>query len=404
MNVLLSITHWGVGGAQTFAIRLAEGLLERGHRIFLHEVEPQTREATDGAGLLDRLPARAKRVAVPPRLLRLGASVDARLARLGVPWRARVALHAGYLRAVVHRERIDVVNSHLFDSDDLVVRALRDTEVPIVLSDHGDYRYVGARGHATRARVAAIFQRANAVAWPSSVSSQALARQARRSGLVEATIPYGIPRPRPAVPPEQVRRSLDIPGSAFVFGMTARGIPEKGWSEALQAFAEVRTRAARELHLVLVGSGEHLSALQAALDPALRRFVHFTGHASDPERWIESFDVALLPSHFAGESLPNAIIEALAHGKPVVATDIGGISEMIEIGHERAGILVDFDATGRADVRALTDAMLRYVTDPDLRAKHASLALEVAPRFDLSTCVTRYEEIFAAVVGRGSDH
>jgi glycosyltransferase involved in cell wall biosynthesis len=86
------------------------------------------------------------------------------------------------------------------------------------------------------------------------------------------------------------------------------------------------------------------------------------GFRADVKPYVADFDVAVVPSVYA-DPLPRAVIEAMALAKPVVAFDVGGVSEMLEGGS--TGALVRVGDTG-----ALAQEMLRYLRDPALRAAH----------------------------------
>ena len=95
---------------------------------------------------------------------------------------------------------------------------------------------------------------------------------------------------------------------------------------------EVLIRAAAKLpeicHVVIAGSGEELGALQAlATTLGIDHRVHFVGHVDQVETILPAFDVFCLPSH--NEGFPRSIIEAQAAGLPVVATDVGALSEAV---------------------------------------------------------------------------
>jgi glycosyltransferase involved in cell wall biosynthesis len=113
------------------------------------------------------------------------------------------------------------------------------------------------------------------------------------------------------------------------------------------------------------------------------------GHQQDTAAWIRGFDVGLLPSCLAEESLPLSVIEYLLCGKPVIATAVGGIPEMLG----DAGLLVSLASDGRADVGALAHVMERMM-DASVRAGLAGRVPQAASVFDLGRCVTAYEELF----------
>src|SRR5215470_11051434 len=139
-----------------------------------------------------------------------------------------------------------------------------------------------------------------------------------------------------------LRRALELPADAVVFGAHGRILRKKGIVELLEATRLVVDGAppalADRAHVVVVGDTpadfhpDHVAEcreLTAALGLAGR--VSFTGFRADVGAWVSGFDVAVVPSMCA-DSLPRAALEAMAAGKPVIAFDVGGIHEMVEDG------------------------------------------------------------------------
>lgn len=131
------------------------------------------------------------------------------------------------------------------------------------------------------------------------------------------------------------RRALDLPADAEVVTYVGRLVPEKGLRELLIAAGQLRASRPR-LQLVLVGEGPmhaELAALAAAGDLPVR----FAGTRPPAEvaRWMCASDLVTLPSYSEGH--PNVLVEALACGRPVVATPVGGIPEVVDAA---SGVLV----------------------------------------------------------------
>jgi glycosyltransferase involved in cell wall biosynthesis len=176
--------------------------------------------------------------------------------------------------------------------------------------------------------------------------------------------------------------------------MVARGIPEKGWEAAVQAFQALQTLVRHDVHLVLVGGSEYLDCLR---EQYATRGIHFVGRVPNPDFYIAGFDIGLLPSYFAGEALPLAVIEYLFYDKPVIATSVGGVHEILidAANGEAAGLLTPLDpATQRPDIPALVAAMQRYVADQVLYAAHQQNARQRQTYFSLANCVQQYEALF----------
>jgi len=143
------------------------------------------------------------------------------------------------------------------------------------------------------------------------------------------------------------------PGSQIV-GVVARLEPEKGHPTLLEAWPLV-LRTVPDAYLLIVGEGSRREALEAqARDLRIAHRVVFTGRRDDVPAVTAALDVAVLPSYREAQGL--SILEALALSRPVVASNVGGIPEMITNGVN--GLLVrahDVDALAAAISRLLRD-------------------------------------------------
>ena len=143
------------------------------------------------------------------------------------------------------------------------------------------------------------------------------------------------------------------PGSQVV-GVVARLEPEKGHPTLLEAWPQV-LRAVPDAYLLIVGEGSRREALEAPTrELRIAHRVVFTGRRDDVPSVTAALDVAVLPSYREAQGL--SILEALALSRPVVASNVGGIPEMITDGVN--GLLVpphDVEAPRRAIVRLLRD-------------------------------------------------
>jgi glycosyltransferase involved in cell wall biosynthesis len=134
------------------------------------------------------------------------------------------------------------------------------------------------------------------------------------------------------------RVGFGIPEGAIVIGSVGRFAPEKNFEILIQAIASLHTTG-RDVYLVLVGDGNEKSALQAAAGRhgILERIV-LPGVLKDVRPAFSAMDVFVLPSR-AVETFSNAALEAMAMARPVVLTNIGGASEMVE--HGKSGYLFE---------------------------------------------------------------
>lgn len=400
MKILISISDLSIGGAQIFAVRLANAL-SINHSIYIYNYELLQKHRE--SALLQKLPPNAKVIYMPPLFSWLSMKLDKILCKIKlkpVAFNYVKKLHFKILTLFVYR--IDIINTHLYHSDSFVVSALKNSKIPVVTSDHGDYRFVIERGISTLNEIKDIVNRVNGIIYPSHSNTQFICRYMDLYKALEKTIYYGFLDEKSNGYTESARKKLGISEKAFVFGMVARGVSEKGWAEAIQAIDYVRSLSTKEVHLILVGESDYLSSLKNFLKPELNSFVHFVGHSSEPNYWIESFDVAVLPTYFSGESLPNSIIEYLSLAKPVIATEVGGIPEMLNHNGKIAGFIIHLTQDGKADITSMADAMLSYVNQPDLLEKHSHIAKEASEKFQMQTCLEAYESFFQQILKKAS--
>lgn len=133
------------------------------------------------------------------------------------------------------------------------------------------------------------------------------------------------------------KESLGIPPANFVFGVVGRLEKVKGMDVLLQAFALLRTKVSG-VSLLIVGTGSKAEELQSlAKELGIAGDVVFTGYREDVMRLMELMDVFTLASRWEG--LPMVIMEAMSLGLPVIATDVGGVGEVVL--HGKTGLLVE---------------------------------------------------------------
>jgi glycosyltransferase involved in cell wall biosynthesis len=158
----------------------------------------------------------------------------------------------------------------------------------------------------------------------------------------------------------ELRRTLRIPTGSQVLLTVGRLSREKGQSDLIQALSLLRkTNGAGELRLVIVGDGPEKQRLKEAAERyGVAESVCFVGHQLDVTSYYSMADVLVLPSHSEGS--PNVLLEAMAAGLPIIATDVGGIPEIVT--NEREGLLVEKNnpvALARAITRVLRNENLR---------------------------------------------
>lgn len=213
--------------------------------------------------------------------------------------------------------------------------------------------------------------------------SDYVARRLRSGGRPVVIIPNAVDldvyRPLPsdaATPPRQ-----------FVIGCMGRLVPGKGFGDVLVAAREVLRKGAR---LRVAGDGPERPSLEKrSRELGLTQSVEFLGWVADAAAFWATCDVAVVPSHQSIESFGLTAVEAMASGRPVVATRNGGLPEVVA--HNATGFLVEPGSTD-----AMAEALRRYFHDRNLLRVHGEAARVRCERsFDIARCAESYLALFS---------
>jgi len=224
----------------------------------------------------------------------------------------------------------------------------------------------------------------------------ALANEGVREHQV-SYIPNGveIPAEPSADRSHQVRGELGIAASTLVIGTVGRLYAQKGVTHLLQAFTKV-VHGLDDSILLIVGEGPLLKHLKGeSRDLGIDANVRFLGERSDVPELLNAFDVYVQSSLFEG--MPNAVMEALAAALPVVATEVDGISELIDDG--RNGRLIP-----PGDSEALADAII-YARENESEARRmgAAARLRMKAEFSVDKMVTGFDRLFRGLIDASAD-
>ena len=185
------------------------------------------------------------------------------------------------------------------------------------------------------------------------------------------------------------RERYGIPKDRIVVVQVSWMIPEKGVPELLEVAAQLVSQHP-DVHFVLVGEGEHRqSFMKQAEQLGLSANITFTGLVEDPfgEGVYEAADIVCQLSAWE-ELFGWMIAEAMAYGKPVVATNVGGIPELVT--QDKSGFLVE-----RGDKPAAVAAFAKLASDPELRKRMGDAgAAVVRKKFDLKQNVQKLLQLY----------
>ena len=163
--------------------------------------------------------------------------------------------------------------------------------------------------------------------------------------------------------------------------------PEKGLDVLLRAWAQL----AEPRELILVGEGTKRAPLEVLASELKLDHVTFTGSTNDVRSYLQQADLFVLPSR--SEGIPNAMLEAMACGLPIVASHVGGIPDVVQDGE--SGLLVPPE-----DIPALAAAIGRLLADSDLRRQLGEKARQrVVSDYSLNAATTRHLDLYREVIG-----
>ncbi|MGH3372045.1 MAG: glycosyltransferase family 4 protein, partial [Nocardioidaceae bacterium] len=190
----------------------------------------------------------------------------------------------------------------------------------------------------------------------------------------------------------KARSAFGIPEGVPLVGTVTRLSRQKDPTTLLTAVRLV-VDVRPDVHCVIVGDGPLRSEVEAHVrELGLRSQVTLLGARDDVAALLPGFDAFVLSSRWEG--LPRVVIEAMAAGVPVVATDVGGVAEAVDDG--TSGLLVPV-----GDEHALAQAVLRVIGDPVLAADMGRAAETRVGEFDTSVMIDRLDRAYRELLARG---
>jgi len=196
----------------------------------------------------------------------------------------------------------------------------------------------------------------------------------------------------PKEPPPQLAASLSLPAHAPVIGIVSSLRPEKDHKTFIRAAIEIR-KVRPNGRFLIVGDGAMREELERfTREHDMADAVVFTGDRLDVPDVLALMDVCVLTSR--NEGLSNAIIEAMACARPIVATDVGGTRELVADG--QTGFLIQ-----PQDHANLAERVLRILDDPALASKLGELARKKAlENFSPDVFLPNVEALYASVLNQ----
>jgi glycosyltransferase involved in cell wall biosynthesis len=289
--------------------------------------------------------------------------------------------------SLIRADAIDVIHAHLPNAHLLAGILSRMTETPALATVHG--RYLTMRD----LEVHKLMQtHISVVAKTAYFQALSLGIPVSKLRFIANGVDTKIFHPAPKT--GYLHSLINIaPGTPLV-GFIGRLSPEKGPEVFIQA-ANIAHIELKNCHFVLVGEGPMRGRLKDEIDKlGLDDCVHLAGLQNDMPKVYASLDLVVSTSY--SEAMPLAMIEAMASGLPVIATNVGGVVDIVEVGH--TGLLNSIN-----DVKGIANNIVTLMLDDSTRAEMGRAARKRAEeKFELSDSASQTSELLSSLTQTGN--
>jgi len=203
--------------------------------------------------------------------------------------------------------------------------------------------------------------------------------------------------------PEIHRVDLDqfgITSNSFTVCMASRARYDKGWFEAIESIAIARESTKKDIHLLLIGEGPVYESLKNTILPD---YIHLLGYKSNLVDYFAVSQVGFLPTYFKGESFPLVLIECFMAEKPIIASKIGEIPDMIVIDDQRIGGALIGIHQGKVKSDELALALIKMINDKQYYQECVNTVKLLKNKFDLDKIARKYLDIYMKLCNHTRD-
>ena len=348
-NILMGVFALTIGGGETFPLVLANELSRRGFAVTVLDFQ-----------MANDLPDVRRKLNPTVPLVKLN--------------------NTGGLAEVVAQFKIDLIHTH-HGAVDSAVSNVAGKDIRHIVTLHGMYEAADA---AYLKKILDAVKNVDAFVYIADKNLTPF----KNFGHVEKFFKIGNGLERSTINPVP-RAELDIPADSFVACVVSRAIAQKGWQAAIEAVTLANERGGRRIDLILVGAGEMYDKLNGHTP----EFVHMVGFKSNVRDYLAAADVGLLPSEYAGESFPLMIIDSFFAGRPVVSSNLGEVSNMVD----GAGIVFNLIG-GKVPVAELAEILRMIADDSTAYKKIQNRVAQVAEKFSIEHIAEKYIELYEDTV------
>jgi len=302
----------------------------------------------------------------------------------------------GKVKEFLKEKKVDLIHAHGTRAASNVLWAARSLKIPVVYTIHGWSFHPDQRPLLKRMRIAGESYITNRTAVNISVSeaNQASGKE-NIKGFESVLVNYGIDQKKfsPAGVTKNVRAELNIAPDALLVLFIARFTKQKQPLAMIRAF-KAALESVPEMRLLMVGDGElREEALRLSSELELGDRVLFQTFRQDVPDVLAAADIFVLPSLWEG--LPIGLLEAMAMGKAIIASDVDGTGEVLK--HRENGLLIKTNPL----VSSLTEALIQLGRDREMQKKFQEKAIEtISGRFNVTRMAREIEAIYNDVLNK----
>lgn len=390
--LVLYTSRLGIGGIQTFVLQMAEALQAYPNvqvAIFCHYPEWSENQGIPKGVDLWALSKSSLLIKVINKLRNLVKIIHPQFDLK--EWLTKRYFFKQIKKA--QKQHQVVIHNNIQIGDALVYATQQQLGVPYITTLHGAYKHIlreevsATEEEKLRQVLVRLLETASSIVYLSSKNLEPFYKLLPKETIARypkfERIYNGL-----AAPPVPVK---DTNTKHLVFGMVARGHPDKGWIDVMEVAQELIQEGNINFELRLFADGDYLKNLMEERDWLPQ--IQYLGATNTPLKEIVTFDVGLLPSYY--EEMPFTIIEYLACGKVCIATDVGAIAEMMEAPNgEVAGILIPVNKEQKVDRVALKKALLHFLKEPTAVGSYQQAVQGAFEKFDLKHTAKNYYELY----------
>lgn len=358
MKIIHLISSAGLFGAERVILQLAAAFKQQGHQPLVVAIENMHNS----------------RLEVIEEAHRLGLETHIIASRGRFDFDA-----AGQLVDFIRENKIEIIHTHNYKANLLAFLAARKVRVPLVATLHG---YIG---EGWKLKVYEAFDR-----WLMRFFDKVVLVDVSLKKWFKGT-PAFLAVINNGIDTQEFKPSnKNTKDGEIVIGTVGRMSAEKGYGYLLEAFAEV-VKVHSKARLLFVGDGALKESLKSQVSSLnMEDKVDFAGFQSDVKPFYEKMDIFVSSSLI--EHFPMAVLEAMACGKAIVATDVGGTKDLIHNG--KTGFLIK-----KASVKEMTEVFFALIKDAALRNKLGESARNlVEEKYSLSGMVASYLEVYRTLL------